>query len=42
MQPTIDIESYANVLRRPVEAAKKARVFTKGNQQNMLDGSGFY
>ena len=39
MQPIIEIESYANVLRRPVKAAKKARVFTKGNQQNMLDDS---
>ena len=37
IQPIIKIESYATVLRRPVEAAKKARVFTKGNQQNVLD-----
>ena len=39
MQPIIEIESYANVLRRSVEAAKKTRVFTKDNQQNMLDDS---
>ena len=36
-QPTIAIESYANVLCRPFETAKKATLFTKGNQQNMLD-----
>ena len=34
MQTIIEIESYANVLRRLVEAVKKARVFTKDNQQN--------
>ena len=39
IQPIIEIESYANVLRRPVETAKKARVFTKDNQQNVLDDS---
>ena len=38
--PLIEIESYANVLRWPVETAKKATVFTKDNQQNMLDDSG--
>ena len=38
-QPTIAIESYANVLCRPFETAKKATLFTKGNQQNMLDDS---
>ena len=27
MQPKIEIKSYANVLRRPVDATKKARVF---------------
>ena len=36
IQPIIEIESYANVLRRPVETAKKARVFTKDNQQNVI------
>ena len=39
MQPIIEIESYANGLRRPVETAKKARMFTKDNQQNVLDDS---
>ena len=39
MQPIIEIESYANGLRRPVETAKKARVFAKDNQQNVLDDS---
>ena len=39
IQPIREIESYANVLRRPVETAKKARVFTKDNQQNVLDDS---
>ena len=38
--PLIEIESYASVLRWPVETAKKATVFTKDNQQNMLDDSG--
>ena len=37
IQPIIEIESYANVLRRPVETAKKTRVFTKDNLQNVLD-----
>ena len=37
IQPIIKIESYGTVLRRPVEAANKARVFTKDNQQNVLD-----
>ena len=37
MQTIIEIESYANVFRRPVEAVQKARVFTKDSQQNMLD-----
>ena len=36
IQPIIEIERYANVLRRPVETAKKARVFTKDNQQNVI------
>ena len=39
IQPIIEIESYANVLRGPVETAKKARVFTKDNQQNVFDDS---
>ena len=39
MQPIKGIESYANVLRRPSEAAKKASVFIKDNHQNMLDDS---
>ena len=39
IQPVIKIESYANVLRGPVETAKKAKVFTKDNQQNVLDDS---
>ena len=39
IQPIIEIESYANVLRRPVETAKKARLFPKDNQQNVLDDS---
>ena len=37
IQPIIKIESYGTVLRRPVGAANKARVFTKDNQQNVLD-----
>ena len=37
IQPITEIESYANVLRRPVETAKKTRVFTKDNLQNVLD-----
>ena len=37
IQPIIKIESYGTVLRWPVEAAKKVRVFTKDNQQNVLD-----
>ena len=37
IQPIIEIESYANVLRLSVETAKKARMFTKDNQQNVLD-----
>ena len=39
IQPIIEIKSYANVLRRPVQTVKKARVFTKDNQQNVLDNS---
>ena len=39
IQSIIQIESNTNVLRRPVEAAKKARVFAKDNQQNMFDDS---
>ena len=39
IQPIIEIESYANVLRLPIETAKKARMFTKDNQQNVLDDS---
>ena len=39
IQPIIEIESYANVLRLSVETAKKARMFTKDNQQNVLDDS---
>ena len=39
MQPIREIESYANVPRQPVETAKKARIFIKDNQQNMLDDS---
>ena len=39
IQPIIETESYGNMLRRPVEAAKKPRVFTKDNQKNMLDDS---
>ena len=39
IRPIIEIESYANMLRGPVETAKKARVFTKDNQQNVLDDS---
>ena len=39
IQPIIEIKSYAIVLRRPFEIAKKARVFTKDNQQNVLDDS---
>ena len=35
----IEIESYANVLRQPVATVKKARVFTKDDQQNVLDDS---
>ena len=37
IQPITEIESYANVLRRPIETAKKARIFTKNNQQDVLD-----
>ena len=33
MQPIRGVERYANMLRRPVEAVKKAWVFTKDNQQ---------
>ena len=36
MKPVIEIESYANVLCQPVKATKKARVYTKGNQQSMF------
>ena len=39
IQPKIKIESYANVLPRPVQTANKVRVFTKENQQNVLDDS---
>ena len=39
IQPIIEIESYANMLRWPIETAKKARMFTKDNQQNVLDDS---
>ena len=39
IQPIIENESYANVVRRPVETVKKARVFTKDNQQNVFDDS---
>ena len=39
IQPIIEIESYANVLRLSVETAKKARMFTKDNQQNVLHDS---
>ena len=39
MQPIIEIDSYADMLGRPVEAAKKARVFTKDTQHNVLDDS---
>ena len=35
MKPIIEIESYA-VLCRPVKAAKKARLYTKDNQQSMF------
>ena len=35
IQSIIEIESNTNVLRRPVEAAKKAKVFAKDNQQNV-------
>ena len=41
MKPIIEIESYANVLCQPVKATKKARVYTKGNQQYVLDDSSF-
>ena len=41
MQPVIVIESYTKLLPRPAEAAKKAWVFIKDNQQNMLDDSSF-
>ena len=37
--PIIEIKSYAIVLRRPFEIAKKVVVFTKDNQQNVLDDS---
>ena len=39
IQSVTEIESCANVLHRPVETARKARLFTKGNQQNVLDDS---
>ena len=39
IQPKIKTESYANVLPRPVQTANKVRVFTKENQQNVLDDS---
>ena len=32
MQPIIEVESYTNMLPRPVEAAKKARMLAKDNQ----------
>ena len=39
IQPIIETESYGNMLRLSVEAAKKPRLFTKDNQKNMLDDS---
>ena len=39
MHHIIEIESYARVSRRHVEAVEKARVFTKDNHQNKLEDS---
>ena len=39
IRPITEFESYANLLRRPVETAKKARMLTEDNQQNVLDDS---
>ena len=39
MQSIIEIEKFASVLSRPVEAAEKAIVFTENILQNKFDDS---